>query len=441
MIGKFLQGVGSVADLPGSMVRDAFALRNPLDQLATPWWQDSGNRTSGRDLLRHWGAVGNEDTWGNFAGGMVAEQMLDPLNLVGAGILGKYAKNLGAINKANKGIDAGNALSLQQRAMGFMPEEYIEKLHPSVVSDIPGPHGESFPKRFYHGTNAVFDQYDPKYDSGNNLYGKGFYHSDDPNLGSSYTGKEGSYSLDRDAAMSVIKKHELPDYLPDAGLSNSYLRRASQRIANGGRPEDVRLELIQAGVPRNQVDEAIAPSPMNVRMQYLDIRNPLDIEATYGPGGKQLPPRMADALIDKKRDRLRETVHRLRWLREKSADPAYRPNAIQRDYPEVIKEQEGLLRKDFATRHQPDPLTGEEIWRRMAQQHQEAVRSLGYDGITHRGGQVTGSTPHNVAIAFDPSQVYKPYIAKSLRERMAKPKAPVRSLGALSAVQLGGRGQ
>ena len=85
-----LSAVGNVLDLPGSSVRDIAALRNPLDQWATPF--ADGNRTSGRELLRHYGMAGDDDNWGNFAGGMAVEAVTDPLNLVGGGWLKQAAK-------------------------------------------------------------------------------------------------------------------------------------------------------------------------------------------------------------------------------------------------------------------------------------------------------------------------------------------------------------
>jgi hypothetical protein len=35
----------------------------------------------------------------------------------------------------------------------------------------------------------------------------------------------------------------------------------------------------------------------------------------------------------------------------------------------------------------------------------ETIKEMGYDGIQHRGGAITGADAHNVTIAFDPSQV------------------------------------
>ena len=75
-----IAAVGNVLDLPGSMVRDVLALENPLDQLLHPFSGES--RTSGRDLLRKYGMAGRKDTWGNFAGGLAADILTDPLTYI-----------------------------------------------------------------------------------------------------------------------------------------------------------------------------------------------------------------------------------------------------------------------------------------------------------------------------------------------------------------------
>lgn len=89
--------LGSFLDLPGSMVRDVLAFKNPLDQLLTPFSPD--NRTTGRDLARQYGIIGKRDTWGNFAGGLAAEIALDPLTYLtfGATASGKGLTTAGKV--------------------------------------------------------------------------------------------------------------------------------------------------------------------------------------------------------------------------------------------------------------------------------------------------------------------------------------------------------
>lgn len=75
--------LGAAFDLPGSMVRDTLAGRNPLDQLLTPF--SGENRTSGRELAREYGLAGRGDNWGNFAGGLAVEMAFDPLTYLTLG--------------------------------------------------------------------------------------------------------------------------------------------------------------------------------------------------------------------------------------------------------------------------------------------------------------------------------------------------------------------
>lgn len=92
-----LAALGNVLDLPGSMFRDALAFENPLDQLLTP--TSHINRTSGRDLLRKAGVVGDEDTWGNWLGGFAAEMATDPLSFTGIPGLSKPLTKAGRVAK------------------------------------------------------------------------------------------------------------------------------------------------------------------------------------------------------------------------------------------------------------------------------------------------------------------------------------------------------
>lgn len=104
-----LEAAGNLFDVPGSVVRDIAAIPtalwgsgganvdyNPLDQLL-PWnWMSGEGRTSGRDLLRSYGAAGEEDTWTNLGTGIGAEVLLDPLTYLtfGASAVGKGGRAL-----------------------------------------------------------------------------------------------------------------------------------------------------------------------------------------------------------------------------------------------------------------------------------------------------------------------------------------------------------
>jgi hypothetical protein len=86
---EVLGRVGNVLDLPGSSLRDALMGEDPWDQWGSMTTDE--NRSTGRDLLRSIGLAGEEDTTANAIGGMLAEMLVDPLNLIGGALLGRKA--------------------------------------------------------------------------------------------------------------------------------------------------------------------------------------------------------------------------------------------------------------------------------------------------------------------------------------------------------------
>lgn len=130
-----LSGIGNTLDVPGSMVRDTLGGENPFDQLMSPW--SAKNRLTGRDLLRRAGWAGQEDTWGNLAGGIGLELATDPLNIIPAAGLLKRAFQGHKIAKATRAVDAANDASMALRAKGWMPEE-VAQATKIRQPDIPG---------------------------------------------------------------------------------------------------------------------------------------------------------------------------------------------------------------------------------------------------------------------------------------------------------------
>lgn len=122
-----LQAIGNVLDLPGSMVRDTLALRNPLDQLLSPFSQD--NRTSGEQLIEDYtGSQGHSTLGALLAAG------LDPMTYMGGAMARGAAKALGLGDKASKAYQASkgamktaaNALSSAdalKATMGAIPSQ------------------------------------------------------------------------------------------------------------------------------------------------------------------------------------------------------------------------------------------------------------------------------------------------------------------------------
>ena len=103
-----ISAAANILDIPGSAVRDVLALENPFDQFL-PWnWTSGQGRTSGRDLLEKWGALGKNKPgldWGDVVG-FGAEVGLDPLSYVGIGALSKAGKAAAAAGSLGRGSSA-----------------------------------------------------------------------------------------------------------------------------------------------------------------------------------------------------------------------------------------------------------------------------------------------------------------------------------------------
>lgn len=511
--------VGNVLDLPSSSVRDALAGRNPFDQWATPL--TDSNRTSGRDLLRAYNLAGKKDTWGNFAGGMLAEAALDPLNVVPGMGLAKAARASDAAQAANRAIEAANATSMAQRAAGFLPEEVIPKLHKSVLDEA------GRPKVFYHGSPDIsFEKYDLSRDNGQNLYGKGIYSSDSvrptghPEYGYWKKGLDG------------LKKYELPEENVPAfraamarkinddvrGALYQY-RDVRNRVKEGrGIPEDLdelarkhsyfhtlftgRHGYVEDAVDTARdlssspltIDEMLFPDdarslikeftpPAGVKKHFVDLRNPLDIDAINTVrSDKPLPilrQNARDLVLDVReqkeylkgvRHRILEAAQRARESREdvrraqdslknlpvedisrdsvreliyqihdagSDADHKTR-RAIHllknRSNDLQLRQKQSELRDAFAKRNQTSAeIAGDDLWhheykKNSAHDVNDVLKSQGYDGIVHIGGRNFRAPPgvdphHQVAIAFSPDQMHLPYIAPAIQ-----PLQPVPSI-------------
>lgn len=101
MFGRFLRGASNLADVPGSMVRDAISLQNPFDQLMSPF--SSENRTTGAQMSR---AIfgGDENSGGNQLAGMIVDILSDPLMIASGGSLAAGKMGLKAAKTGLKGI-------------------------------------------------------------------------------------------------------------------------------------------------------------------------------------------------------------------------------------------------------------------------------------------------------------------------------------------------
>lgn len=134
-----------------SSLRDALAGENPFDQFTTKWWEDSGNRTSGRDLLRKHGMVGNQDTWGNAIAGFGAELLLDPGTYLTGG-LGGLGKAMQGTGKATHLFKLGLPMSHKGVEIGKTAARSIDKMAAKAW-------GSKFGKQAELAGNALFHPY------------------------------------------------------------------------------------------------------------------------------------------------------------------------------------------------------------------------------------------------------------------------------------------
>jgi len=100
-----LAGLGWLLDTPGAVVRGTLS-GGPIKGLSA-LWDTTDERVDGRELLRQYGLAGKEDNWSNFAGGVGAEVLLDPLTYMSFGLnqfLGKGARTAAGNAAAKAGL-------------------------------------------------------------------------------------------------------------------------------------------------------------------------------------------------------------------------------------------------------------------------------------------------------------------------------------------------
>lgn len=113
-----LSAVGNTLDTGGGAVRALLAGQNPL-MGALSW--DQQYRPTGRDLLRKWGAIGDQDTWGNWLAGLALEIATDPLSYATFGLKGaltaggKTLEKMGMLSRVGE-VGAAKATSRLEQA-------------------------------------------------------------------------------------------------------------------------------------------------------------------------------------------------------------------------------------------------------------------------------------------------------------------------------------
>ncbi len=294
-LSDLLEGLGTVLDYPGSMVRSLLA-------------GQPGQQTSGRDLLEKWGILDQKSEEGFDAGdvaGMGAGVATDPLTYLGGALIK-------GLMGARKGALASNASREALLAKGAMPEEVAQ------LTKVVGPEGK--PLRVYHGTGQVFDKYDLARSSPDAGIGKGVWTTDSPAMASNFASK-------------------------------------------GSNP--------------------------NVRMHFLDVRNPLGMDEP-----------VTEALAAK--------------LAGKEIDPRQLAKPMYGETPTV----ESMLTRLETEGHDP----------------QAMLKRAGIDALTHRGEPLVPHLAGNVQVVFDPKQVYAPFLAPAAR-RVPGRSPLLAALGGVGAEQ------
>ena len=413
----WLGGLGTVVDTPWAMGRAALAGKNPL-----PGVFDPEQRTSGRDMLEAWGAVSpNEEGLdaGDVAGFGV--EMLDPISWAAGLWISKALKTM-------KAAKIANAESMALRASGAMPEE-IAKL--TKVVDESGK-----PLKVFHGTPKAFDKFDVNAikDPDQLLYGKGIYTTDNPIIAETYAAKfpgrsyqpnqytyesiadhilHGPYGNMYDkgtlkALTDVFEGNEAAKNVDFAKLieqpyshgSHADLKKAVlENVRESFHPDryEQTLKRIKEAnkthgtyySPKNSIDSAMFPTPSNanVRMHYMDSRNPFDVSA-FLDDEKALEKLKSYHLPDRK---------------------MYYPG---------YDAAEDYMYGPYGHSYGPS-MTKDAYWKELkkfTEDPNSVLQELGYDSIQHPGGLVHDTAKHNVNIAFSPEQMYAPYVAQAMQK-------------------------
>ena len=221
----------------------------------------------------------------------------------------------------------------------------------------------------YHGTAhggfATFDKTKVDKDA---LYGPGFYFTEDKEVAESYTQKdepapkplisplnveaELHRRIDATSAEDVARAHvEHAGRLPegDIGTVRRNLKTTAQFWKNTTLSHWKRHGIDVSGV----LEDTAKPETKTV---YLNIRKPFDVD--------------------------KDTVT-----------------------PESIGRVDPALLQWSRTAAERDTFTYDQLPKDWGNKKNELLQRLGYDGITHIGGTVTGGKPHRVWIAFDPNQI------------------------------------
>lgn len=266
--------------------------------------------------------------------------------------LPKYVKGINENIIADNPVDTNLATIRDPFTLAEKQVPISEIRHTNAVKS------EFMIQRVYHGTARVYDMPDPSFSSEVNLYDEGFYTTESAKIGGEYVDKEMDYSLQqfknqiRDFDTRITEKQARLDNIKD-----------DPNYKNLVGPEEAEIDALKKNrkIVEDQIVKLSHTNAPNVRVHSLDIRNPLNIDAT---------------------------------VPKAEVERVYKLLGIQNEPSSFI--------------------SGEDLFHIVKNKAAEQgvitnvlLKKAGYDGITHIGGDRRGNGyNHRVWIAFDKEQIH-----------------------------------
>jgi len=329
---------------------------------------------------------------------------------------------VGELKTAQKLLDAIERGEVAKTSKGF--EEVSTNKKELLGTKVVDEKGE--PKRVYHGTNAVFEEFDPKFQDPAALYGRGFYFTEDPKVASSYTdtkdapsGAGQTASNVKPAYLNIRKpfdmdgKYALADLVGSDKIKSAFVEmnlRSAIKYKSGdlfvGRPDVSHQELAKSPFLKAS---KIFSVPSSAK-EYKEYVSGWYINGQFIETKASIPSAVAN--LELEADALYRLFDRKSYVAIKTKSGHVHVGKSV-SYEELAKlsgvelEQSTrgwYYRDEFTT--QPPPNLGE---------FRDFLKQNKFDGITHIGGAITGGDRHRVWIAFDADQIVYP-------DEFAKPR-------------------
>ena len=280
------------------------------------------------------------------------------------------------------------------------------------------------PLRVYHGTKAEYDVPDLSFDSGGNLYAKGVYHTEDPEIAGTpgYVGQMRTIWEGLDQVYAQIKAAH-PDI---QGIDDTLLQHELGVLGQNDIVDQQTVEWFKNVYGYDLTPHGRMTTKPNIRPAFLDIRNPWDMDKIFD-----------NEEINGILDRLDAAYPEYDWTAARMAisqpnNPTYSRRIGFKNTGdnlwhilsnvETFSREQGPVENINAGWTYPEaayPMGNRKIGEDGLN---AALRTIGYDGITHIGG-INGGKQHRVWIVWDPGQIHSPFSGEPLTTRQAMESA------------------